>query len=554
MIEINLPDGSVAEFPDGTDSSVIQSVLQKRFGAPSQPVSQEQASDPSEGGSTLKFGTGSYNIDTGIPLSQGVTRFLAGTGKGMTDIVRGAGQAVGLVDQQSIQDSQQTDAPLMATGAGKAGTIIGTIATVAPTAFIPGANTYTGAALIGGALGAAQPVAEGDVLTGKLKNTAIGGATGMAGQAVGNTIGAAAKSYATKKAAQQAALKAAPQTAIVKEARRAGYVIPPTQSNPTKINRALEGLAGKLTTGQAASGKNQEVTNSLIKKALGVADDTPLTPEVLSSIRKEAGSAYDVLRGAGDIATDAQYADDLAGIVSKYQGAGKDFPELAKNEIADTVEMLRKPAFGADSAVDAISILRDKADKAFRGGDKAYGKAYKQMADSLEGVLERNVAASGKDGAELLKDMQEARKLIAKTYSVESAMNKATGNINARQLGKQLAKGKPLSGELKTVAKFAEAFPKAAEEVRSSMPGVSPLDYAAAGIGASASGNYGILGAIAGRPLVRSTILSRPYQALMTSPNTSNTILQSMAPALQSPMVNPLLRTLAPSVYATQQK
>jgi len=34
MIEVELPDGTVAEFPDGTSNDVIQSALQKRFGQP----------------------------------------------------------------------------------------------------------------------------------------------------------------------------------------------------------------------------------------------------------------------------------------------------------------------------------------------------------------------------------------------------------------------------------------------------------------------------------------------------------------------------------------
>jgi len=35
MIEVELPDGSIAEFPDGTAPDVIKGALQKRFGAPS---------------------------------------------------------------------------------------------------------------------------------------------------------------------------------------------------------------------------------------------------------------------------------------------------------------------------------------------------------------------------------------------------------------------------------------------------------------------------------------------------------------------------------------
>lgn len=46
MIEIELPDGSIAEFPDGTGDDVIQKVLQQQFGAPQQQESLAAAPQP----------------------------------------------------------------------------------------------------------------------------------------------------------------------------------------------------------------------------------------------------------------------------------------------------------------------------------------------------------------------------------------------------------------------------------------------------------------------------------------------------------------------------
>lgn len=39
MIEVELPDGTIAEFPEGTPNEVISSVLQKQFGAPKADMS-----------------------------------------------------------------------------------------------------------------------------------------------------------------------------------------------------------------------------------------------------------------------------------------------------------------------------------------------------------------------------------------------------------------------------------------------------------------------------------------------------------------------------------
>jgi len=540
----------------------------------------EQAPNPTEGmgtGELMAAGAGKAVTDlgrgaqqTGLQIAEGLQgiedtplKYIPTAALMQWVAEKSAGDKPAIQQKQAeiqgqIDEAAVRDAPLMETGAGKAGYIGGSVAAAAPTMFIPGVNTYTGAATVGALTGGLQPTTteEGDTLTAKAKNTVIGGVAGMAGQAVGQGIGAIARSYAARKATEKAAQKAAGtiKDATAKSAQKAGYTIPPVQVNPTAANRLLEGFAGKITTGQSASIKNQSVTNNLVKKAIGLAPDEQLTPQALSAVRAEAGKAYEAIRGAGVLQADAQYADDLAKIVSKYQGAGKDFPELAKNEIADSVEMINKQGFDSSSALDAVAILRDKADKAFRGGDKAFGKAYKQMADAMEGVMERNIAAAGDDAAQLLNDFRQSRQLIAKTYTIESALNASTGNVNAKKLAQMLAKGKPLSGEIKQAAQFAQAFPKAAEEITSSMPGVSPLDYATAGIGAAASGNPGLLASIMGRPVVRGTILSQPYQRMMVNPPTYGpNMLEQSANLLDSKAVNALLRMAPGSAYAAEK-
>src|SRR5581483_1225634 len=141
------------------------------------------ARDPSAGASTLKL----LGFDTGIPVSQGINRFLAGAGKATTDIGRGAGQMVGLESRQDVAASRALDAPLMRTGAGKAGFIAGTAADALPAAFIPGANTMLGAGAIGAGMGLLQPSVSTKETLG---NTALGAATGPLSLLVGRGLGA----------------------------------------------------------------------------------------------------------------------------------------------------------------------------------------------------------------------------------------------------------------------------------------------------------------------------------------------------------------------------
>lgn len=129
------------------------------------------------------------NVDPTEGMS-GTDKFMAGIGKGMTDVGRGLGQMVGAVSRDDVAQSRKRDEALMATGAGKAGAITGTVASLLPTALIPGANTMAGAAMIGAGTGLAAPSAS----TGEtIQNTALGGVLGPAALGIGRVIGATAR-------------------------------------------------------------------------------------------------------------------------------------------------------------------------------------------------------------------------------------------------------------------------------------------------------------------------------------------------------------------------
>lgn len=313
------------------------------------------------------------------------------------------------------------------------------------------------------------------------------------------------------KTAAQVTREAAAQR--VKDAQAAGYVLPPATGNPTGAVRALEGVAGKLSTAQEASIRNQYATNSLAKRALGLDEALPIGDQ-LPVIRQQAGDAYKAVAGAGRLQADDAFRTKLADITSANRGAAADFPELAKTDLADEVAKIDKESFSADGALKAIKLLRDNATAAYGRGDKPMGKAYREMAGALEDVIERNLEARGKDAAGMLKAFRDARQLIAKTYSVENALNPATGNVSATKLGAQLDRGKPLSGELRQIAQTSKAFPKATREVNESMPGVSPLDYYASGGVSALSGQPTYLLYPFARAAVRSAILSRQGQKL----------------------------------------
>lgn len=362
-------------------------------------------------------------------------------------------------------------------------------------------------------------------------------AAGMAGAMIPSAAmaGAASRGNKLAQAASENAAdlsRNAPKYNTLKESLDAGYVVPPSSVKPTLANTVKESISGKIATAQVASSKNQAVTDSLVRKALGIADDAPLSSEVLSKYRADQHAAgYEPLRNLGGIQTDAKFGQDLADITKKYTGKGT-IPAIQKTEIDELVQAHRAAGFDAGDAVDAIRVLRDNAKDAFRKGDSALGKANRDLASAYETMFDRVLP----NGA-LLDDYKAARANIAKSFTVEDALREGAGTVDARKLAAQLQKGAPLSGELKTIAKFASNFPKAAQPPEMvAGPAVHNLKAGlAAGSSALGAMVAGPLGAAAGAaypfvipPAVRAQMFSKSGQAALLpkaiNPNSGQTL------------------------------
>jgi hypothetical protein len=177
-------------------------------------------------------------------------KFRAGMGKAFADLGRGAGQYLGVVDREDVAESRKLDRPLMNQGAGLAGNITGNVAALLPTALIPGANTYTGAAAIGGVTGALQPSTS---TSETVKNTALGGLIAPAtiaavrgGQAVYQAGRGLAEPFTSagqdRLAAEVLRRSATDPAKAVQNASRAGELVP--GSKPTLAQVANDpGLA-----------------------------------------------------------------------------------------------------------------------------------------------------------------------------------------------------------------------------------------------------------------------------------------------------------------------
>lgn len=297
--------------------------------------------------------------------------------------------------------------------------------------------------------------------------------------------------------------------ATLKDARDSGYVVPPSQTGGGFMENRLESLAGKAAINQEAVIRNQQVTNNLARKAIGLPENAPITERALAARREEFSIPYQRVAAISPLA-------------------------------AQALQKLREYRNEATAHWRHYDISADP---------KAQKEAiqFGQKAETAERYLDSVARAYGKP--ELMNELRVARANIAKTYDIERALNLGDGNVDARVLGRALDKGKPLSGGLATAARFAEAFPQVARaSAGSPPPGVSamePMGAAALGMGGYAT--MGLPGLAAGaipflRPAARSALLSDFYQSRFGQPN--------YGPAINTPSA---LQSILTGILAEQQ-
>lgn len=135
MIEVELPDGTIAEFPDGTSQDVMRSALQKRFGGAQKPDSGQSHGGGASGSwddePVPNTAAGSALRSVREPLNAVNRAFTNLYTLGSLDEIEGAADAA-MSDQSFGEarnasrerlDQQRADYPAMTTAAGLAGAV-----------------------------------------------------------------------------------------------------------------------------------------------------------------------------------------------------------------------------------------------------------------------------------------------------------------------------------------------------------------------------------------------------------------------------------------------
>jgi hypothetical protein len=405
--------------PEGDEVVPQEDLPEERLAA------EPQASDPSEGGSTLKvYNPFGNDLDTHIPTSQTAERTLAGIGKGFSDTAAGVhqialhiGNHLGLVPDADIQKNQQQidaakerDKPLMDTTAGQVGNVIGQ---AAPAILLPEAGIFGSAAEMA-ALGAAQPTATSG--PSRLENAGMGALGGAGGAAAGKVIKGVLGGFGGA-GARQGAVDLLTQEHI-----------PTSVAQKTGAKAALNvERASGITSGEPAefAAQQGQAFNGAVLRRIGVQDAKNAGPDVL-------GPAYDRITGDMDAVasrTNVQFDNHLLNdLVSVEDSARSSLPESDAAPIHQNIKNIITNAATNNGSLDSTFLQKMNSNL----GALSRNPSTAPVANDLQEVLHDAVQRyANPDDVALL---QQARGQYRAMKQIEPAVDPTTGNISVPKL------------------------------------------------------------------------------------------------------------------------
>ena len=341
----------------------------------------------------------------------------------------------------------------------------------------------------------------------------MGAGAGAAGQAVteitGEPLYGAATSMAvpgvaiSRAQARQAKLQAEQQRNAVRDltirqGQQEGYLTTPGSVTPSAQNVLIERMAGKTRTQQEAAVQNQQVTDRLARRAVGIGENDPLTRANMRDIRtQEYQRGYEPLNRIGAVQADAQFNTALDDVLTAYTGPGRSFPGAIPQPVQDLVNSYRVGQFNSADAIGATRTLREAARANMARGDNELGLAQRAISNALEDQIERQLAQAGNPNTQAMLDQFRAsRQRMAVSHAVEDAIVADGGTVNARQLANDLqTRGRYLTGDLALIAGFANiARPVMVPPGTMGTPGAQTI-LGTVGGGLGGAGGYALGGA-----------------------------------------------------------
>lgn len=494
----------------------------------------------------------------------------AGAGKAFMDLGYGGGQLLGKISREDVDKMKKRDEPLMRTGAGFTGNILGNVAMAAPSYFIPGANTAIGSALIGGYMGAMQPVGTNDS---RLLNTTIGAVGGPLGLTAGKLIGRAISPLTSRLSPEAETLAQA--------AEREGIPTTVGQRTGSKPLQTAESVMESLpsTARSAASTRDtqQRAYTAAVLRRAGMTGDSA-DPQALAAQKNTLGKLLGDIAQRNELDFNRGLSTRLDAIVDD---AAAKLPPEEVSKLAGTVQRIKSGVPAGSPAKTVSSPILSQSGQPFTSTTPAVpsgpmpGTLYQGWRQPLKDMADNT--ATGRYYGQIRSAMDDAfrsqvpgaegelyrgtSRQYANLKTVTDAMGgagtlPANGQISPAQLSAALARsvgreGKALGqGDLNELSRIGQLFVK--DQIPNSgtpqrlfmqnlLTGNLPGAAAGAGIGyyegrspeSAALGAVGGFGASQGLPKLAQVLMQSPaVRAYLEN--------QALSPAAREALVNAL--------------
>lgn len=479
-MDVRLPDGTViTNVPDGMTRAELTNKLVAN-------------------GYAKSLGGTDYSAEA--PSSSTVGRLAEGFGQGLSTLGRGLKQRLGMMSEEEVAQTRQTDEPLLKTTAGLVGSIAGQTAPAIAASFVPGGATLAGAAVTGAGSGALQPTVAGEDVG---SNIAKGAAFGAGGHTLGKLI-----------FAPIANRNAAPRQALIDLAQQK-YNIPLPASVQTG-NKPLAYVESQLaaTPGGGKMADLLRESNEQYAKAVMAEAGAPgqlASQAALGAAHKGTQGAYAELWSRNLVKADDQLINELA--------AASDFAKrtltpakasVVEKQISNIISKVR-PDDTIEGSIYQM-FLRPELRTTIKG-DSSLQEPLRQVKKALDAAAYRSL-----QGADI-----DAVKKLNYTYAVQKALQDKVGPAEARggvftPSAVQTAVGdmKGNIGELARIGPVLREPPQSGTAPRAlveSMLRGAPMAGTGAAYGYYEGGSQGaVKGALAGLlgPVVASRLMANP--------------------------------------------
>lgn len=473
MPVVDVPGVGRVEFPEGTTSAQMEAALKKAV---------------PQMGAFEQFGRGALKSVTDL-------------GYGLKQLGAEGGEAIGLVDPQTVQRLRQEQdireleaAPYMNSLAGQLGYLGGNIGTM----LVPGAafarvggtaakvgqaisapRTFAGGMAGGATLGAVQPVGTEDE---RLFNVGLGAVGGGGGQLLGRGLSRLAQPTTSQPMPQvQRAITRLEQAGVpVDLAEAAG------SENLRMIRRFLTDnpiSAGAMRKGQEAT---QSAFNTAALKLIGE-QGTAAIPEVIDRASRRIGRVMDDVAARNRIKVDDTMLSELGDIedVAKMTLEPSQFAPL-KSQIDN---ILAKAS--STGGIDGEAYQRIRTIAGELGKNPALARFSGSLRETIDSALQRTAGAADADA------LKTARKQYRNLTKVMDAIGTTeTGDISIPRLAAATSVKRERSAALRNRGDAELArLARSANTLRESFPqsGTTPR-AALQAIGSTLAPGFGVAG------------------------------------------------------------